>query len=293
MKTATPAIAPRLQRGAGGLRTTGIESARREPDTGSVGGLLHDDTRFLSRWELTFDGQPLSLLRSEGVDYYSAAFFLANPDLRDLRANSIAVRRYRFVGNGMLEQIGAYNATPEPVGFELRLAAGADFADLFEVKSEVRDRSASISRTRGDEPPSLTFGYAADPFRAETIVEVVRSRVFDSASRELVDEPQPTWEDDDVVWRVELAPRQILLALVRVRLRLNGEELEPMHADFGEQQEHSEGALTRWLASVPRFECDSALLKSVVDQSVLDLAALRVAESFGGESYVLPAAGLP
>ena len=31
----------------------------------SVGGLVHEDTRFVSRWELTLDGHPLSLLRSD------------------------------------------------------------------------------------------------------------------------------------------------------------------------------------------------------------------------------------
>ncbi len=40
---------------------------------GSVGGLVHDDTRFLNRWEVSLEGLPLSLLKSRAVDYYSAA----------------------------------------------------------------------------------------------------------------------------------------------------------------------------------------------------------------------------
>src|SRR4029453_4038224 len=56
---------------------------------GSIGGLLHDDTRFLSTWVLTLNREPLSLLKSRVVDYYSAAFFLTNPDLRDIRANTL------------------------------------------------------------------------------------------------------------------------------------------------------------------------------------------------------------
>src|SRR5204863_7213269 len=39
---------------------------------GSIGGLLHDDTRFVSGWRLTIGDRPLSLLKSRSVDYYSA-----------------------------------------------------------------------------------------------------------------------------------------------------------------------------------------------------------------------------
>ena len=63
---------------------------------GSVGGLVHEDTRFLSRWELRLDGAPLSLLKSEPVDYDSAAFFLTKatpiclgPALMGIRARSL------------------------------------------------------------------------------------------------------------------------------------------------------------------------------------------------------------
>src|SRR5204863_6732505 len=59
------------------------------------------------------------------------------------------------------------------------------------------------------------------------------------------------------------------------------------------QQQHAEGALTSWLDEVPRFRCDHSNLKGVFDQSIVDLAALRIAGELGEESYVLPAAGLP
>src|SRR5262245_65872578 len=108
----------------------------------SLGGFVHDDTRLLSRWELTLNGRPLSLLKSGTVDYYSAAFFVTNPELPGLRANCLTGRRLRFVGSGVLEQIGFANSTAEPIRLELRLACGADFADLFEIKAAVRDRSA-------------------------------------------------------------------------------------------------------------------------------------------------------
>ena len=62
---------------------------------GSIGGLIHNDTRFLNRWELMINGKHLLVLGSDTVDHYSAAFFLTNPELPGLRANSVGVRRQR------------------------------------------------------------------------------------------------------------------------------------------------------------------------------------------------------
>ena len=261
---------------------------------GSTGGLVHDDTRFLSCWELTLGGSPLSPLKSGAVDHYSAAFFLTNPDLPGLRANTLTVRRLRFVGGGLHEQIAVYNPTPAPVRFELKLSVGADFADLFEVKSAVRDRSTHIDVEIEATEGSLRFRYEVPGFLAETGVRVARSRIAEGidGTGPSVGAP-PRVDGGALVWEVELGPRRLLDALVRVTVRRDERALVPMHDGFGEDQQLSEGALTRWLAEVPRFRSESGLLKSVLDRSVLDLAALRIEGEVRGERYVLPAAGLP
>ncbi|MBI3648092.1 MAG: amylo-alpha-1,6-glucosidase [Actinobacteria bacterium] len=261
---------------------------------GSVGGLLHDDTRFVSCWRLTVDGRTLSLLKSRVVDYYSAAFFLTNPDLPGIRANSLSVRRFRFVGGGLHEQIAVYNASSQPVRFRLRLEAGADFADLFEVKSTVRDRSADIDVEHDAGHPNLHFHYEREGFLAETDVHAARSRVAPGLAAAGEGEPvAPRIEGDSFVWDLELPSRHTFITVLRVTVRTSEKVLEPMHAEFGEQQQHAEGALTSWLQEVPRFRCEDPLLRSVIDKSIVDLAALRIAGKLDGEPYVLPAAGLP
>ena len=72
-------------------RTFMVSDALGDVPPKSVGGLVHEDTRFLSRWELTLGGQSLSLLKSAHVDYDSAEFFLTNGDLPGLRANTVAL----------------------------------------------------------------------------------------------------------------------------------------------------------------------------------------------------------
>jgi glycogen debranching enzyme len=274
-------------------RTFMLSDARGDVPPGSIGGLLHDDTRFVGRWELRLNGRPLSVLKSRVVDYYSAAFYVTNPDLPGLRANTISARRFRFVGDGLLEQIALVNAAFEPVQLELRLSCGTDFADLFEVKSFVRDRGEHIEVTQDPDGTALRFSYEAPGFRAASRVCVVRSRVLDVTLTQELRAAPSRLDGADIVWDLELAPREIFGALVRVELDHNGVALEPMHGDFGEQQQASEGALTSWLDATPKFESDNAVLKAVFDKSIVDLAALRIEGELEGQPYVLPAAGLP
>jgi glycogen debranching enzyme len=284
--------------------------SRGDVPTGSVGGLLHDDTRFISKWELTLNGQPLSLLKSQVVDYYSAAFFLTNPDLAGIRANTLTVRRFRFVGGGLHEQIIVANAFTEPVRFELRLSAGADYADLFEVKSRVRDRNANIGTAHDADKGGLQFHYEVPGFVATTSVQTLRSGILDQSAfsevagrledadaqtiQRLPITPAPARvEGNDLVWDLQLGPREFFGVGLRVTLRVNEDRLEPVHDTFGEERQRAGGALTTWLEQAPQFDSDNHILKRVLDKSVLDLAALRVAGQYGGEPFVLPAAGLP
>jgi hypothetical protein len=233
-------------------RTFMYSDSRGDVPAGSIGGLLHDDTRFVSRWELTIEGEPLSVLKSQVVDYYSAAFFLTNPDLPGLRANTLSVRRLRFVGNGFFEQIGVVNAGTMPARFELRLDVGADYADLFEVKSRVRDRSASIETRHDREAGRLQFGYGAPGFAAETDLRILRSGTLDpdalgevlggeldaQAVRRLPLVPvPPSVEGNALVWRLELSPREFWGAELGVAVRVNERVLEPVHSSFGEERE--------------------------------------------------------
>ncbi len=272
-------------------RTFMFSDARGDVPPGSIGGLVHDDTRLLSRWELKLNGRPLSLLKSGTVDYYSAAFFVANQELPGLRANCLAGRRLRFVGNGVLEQIELTNPMPEPIRFELRLVCGADFADLFEIRASVRDRRTNIITKHGRR--LLQFHYEVPGFLAETTVNVDRSQIVEGVAGRLVHKLPPRIEGNEVIWEVELPPRHRFVTLLKVSMRLNYEMLEPVYRGFGEPQEPVEGPLTDWLERVPRFESDNVLLESVFNQSVVDLAALRITGELLGESYVLPAAGLP
>jgi glycogen debranching enzyme len=250
---------------------------------GSIGGLVHDDTRFLNRWELTINGTPLLVLGSEMVDPYSGAFFLTNPDLPGLMANTVGVRRQRFVGDGLHERIDVESFADKPVSIELRLAVGTDFADLFEIKDVVRDRSAQIIRSHAPDGSRLEFLYRNGPFEASAEVEV-----DPSASRV---------EGDDLVWDVRLERGREWRCELNVPLHFGPVDVLPAHRQFGEVfhggSEDGEDTAAGWGVAVPALHTDFDLLRDVANMSVRGLLALRIEKCIRGQQVVLPAAGSP
>lgn len=251
--------------------------------SGSVGGLVHYDTRHLGTWVLTVEGERPSLLRSHTVDYYSAAFFLTNPVVPGLTDHAVSIRRLRFLGAGMREKITIHSYVEQPVSFELRLQAGTDFADLFEIKAEVRDRSESITLNAAPDGGSLTFGYRNEydddhSFQADT-------RISTSTPARI--------EGTDLVWDVDLPGRGSWRTVLTVEVATDGDWETPSHEDFGEAPPLADDPLTRWLDHMPRYRIPSRLVSEVLRQSGEDLTALRMTGTIMGQEFTLPAAGLP
>ncbi|MBM0257060.1 glycogen debranching N-terminal domain-containing protein [Micromonospora sp. 4G55] len=247
---------------------------------GSIGGLVHLDTRLLSGWVLTINGGRMLVLRSQTLQHYSAQFVLTNPELPGLPPDSLGVRRMRYIGDGFRERIELVSFRTEPVRLEIRLAVAADFADLFEVKSGVRDRSEQISRTHNSGGTALTFSYANGDFTAQTSV-----RTSPPANR---------IEGDDLVWELDLAPRQIWQLDLHVPLPPGLGVVEPVKGDISEViHGRVDDPLRRWLSDRALTRSDNLVLERVLRQSRDDLGALRLDLEIKGQRVMLPGAGLP
>src|SRR5207245_11159278 len=72
-------------------------------------GLFFRDTRFLSRWRLSLEGQPLALLSTDDIDYFSAQFFLYPPTGTIYQNPVLSVIRRRSVGDGVHEDVLVLN----------------------------------------------------------------------------------------------------------------------------------------------------------------------------------------
>src|SRR3954451_848924 len=104
-----------------------IEASRTDPT-----GLFSFDTRFLSKWVLTIDGQRLNPLSVDDLQYFESRFFLV-PGTGTVYVDSkLSVLRHRSVGGGFQEELTILNHADKAADLTVRLEAGCDFADLFE-----------------------------------------------------------------------------------------------------------------------------------------------------------------
>ena len=121
-----------------------IEASRTDPT-----GLFSFDTRFLSRWVLTIDGQRLNPLSVDDLQYFDARFFLV-PGTGTVYVDAkLSVIRRRAVGGGFHEQLTIFNHDHEPVDVTVRIEAASDFADLFEVKDALEKKGSYSDPGRG------------------------------------------------------------------------------------------------------------------------------------------------
>src|SRR5687768_13331027 len=97
-------------------------------------GVFFEDTRILSRWNLTVDGEPLEPLAAKTKEPYRALFVCRVPRSDGYADSPLIVERLREVGAGILEQITVRNYGPAPAECVVSFKVEVDFADLFEVK---------------------------------------------------------------------------------------------------------------------------------------------------------------
>jgi glycogen debranching enzyme len=258
--------------------TFAISDAVGDMPEGVVAGLFHRDTRHLNRWELTVGGARPVVLTGTAVDYYSASFTLTNPELPDLPAQSLSIRRFRLVGNGMRESLTVENNLSRPIRVQLRLSCGADFADLFEVKGRIKQKEGSYAVAGSTDSSTISFHYENGPFRVGTWIRST--------------EPAQV-EGNDLIWDCDMQARGSWTTGVRVSLSEEESKREPSHGEFVASSRMADLVFEKWQAEVPDIEADVDLVDHLFRQSLVDLAGLRLTESFGGYEASLPAAGLP
>src|SRR5437867_2448549 len=108
-------------------------------------GLFHMDTRFLSRWRLTVNGVEPKVLSTDDIQYFQAVFFLVISTGTVYVDSKLSVIRTRSVGGGFHEDLVLLNHGTEAVDLDIRIDAGSDFADLFEVKDKLAKKGKAYS----------------------------------------------------------------------------------------------------------------------------------------------------
>jgi glycogen debranching enzyme len=238
-------------------------------------GLFSFDTRFLSRWVLTIDGERLNALSVDDLQYYETRFFLVPGTGTVYIDAKLSVIRQRYVANGFHEDITILNHSDKTVDLVVRLDAGCDFADLFEVKDALKKKGRYSSRTTGGR---LVLGYDRGPFSRATEISATA---------------RPSVDAEGLTFRVRIpADGEWTTAIDVITALLGGGQAPKEGLDPARERRRMERNLDKWLQQAPSLECDSDELKVTYRRSLVDLAALRFSPPIAG-GRALPAAGLP
>jgi glycogen debranching enzyme len=237
-------------------------------------GFFYRDMRFLSRWLLTANGQRLDLLSTAEIAYFTTKFFLVPPAGTVSGHADVSIIRNRMIGEGFHEDVTVINHDSEPLEVEVRLEAGADFADIFEVKDALEKNGEGYRRI---DEGTLVLGYRRDDFVRETRVSASQSCDLDEEgfTFRLALEPREEWNTCIVVQPVVDSPAE-------VKYRHHDNEAKP---NIGM-------SLEEFLESAPRLTSDWDPLEHIYERSLIDLAALRFTSVLFPED-AMPAAGLP
>jgi glycogen debranching enzyme len=250
-----------------------------------VMGFFADDTRFLSRWILTINGQRPLRLSSDKVEYFSAAFFLRNPIAGGLEQDVLSIGRDRFIGDAMQEHIVVVNHAQHPVEFELALEVGTDFADIFAVK----EHDFALGHPDSASPlPGLAAG-EFDPEGNQFVFVDGPKRL----TQVLLSQPGEV-NGSSVRYSIALEPREDWRLRADVIPSADGVRLAVAQAErkFGDELSRVRSSLSAWHLSVPHLRASWEQLSGTFAQSVADLASLRMDEDPRVPGQ-LPAAGMP
>jgi glycogen debranching enzyme len=243
---------------------------------GSVHGLFFRDTRILSRWEVRVDGHPVQPLLVEQHDPFSA-LFVGRTAPRPGRADStVLLRRHRYIGDGMREDLVLENLSAEAVGCTVIVLVDADFADLFEVKENRVAASTGRVATQ-----------ATDSFRAEYRWMGHSRGVRVSA------EPEPEYLPNVLSFEAVIPARGRWSACLQVQAVVDEVGVVGRHL-CGEPlgQSRPDQVLTAWRQQIPILTGSRPGLRATLSRSQEDLGVLRIFDPEHPERVAV-AAGAP
>ncbi len=251
-------------------------------------GLFFRDTRLLSAWTITMNGQGPQLLSSASTSHFAAQAVLVNPDLPTdagtILGGSISLTLSRLLGlDGLRETLTLRNHNRVPVRLLLAIDLRCDFADIFDVKSHRIISRGDTSSTWSAADGRLETIHTNGPFRRGLSIAPA-----DGA-------PPPVLRDGLLCFTAELAPQGAWTGDLVYRA-INGAAPasgEPLAAFADRAQSPQAAALADWRAQALVLQTPHAGLQQLYDRSLDDLAALRLPIEGTDLHEFVPAAGIP
>ncbi|MDQ1594915.1 MAG: hypothetical protein QOH40_1471, partial [Arthrobacter pascens] len=239
-------------------------------------GVFHEDTRILSRWSLSVNGQPLEPLTAATKEPYRALFIGRVPRSDGYADSPLIVERMREVGAGIREEITIRNYSADEAECVVSLSVESDFADLFEVKeARVQRRWEETREPDGD---SLAIRAVWQDVRKSVIVKADGADIA----------------PDALTYRTVVPPHGQWSTLLSVVPAVDGTAapsasfVRPAAGELSPSDRRRE----EWVAKIPKLHMGNRSIERTLRRSYDDLGALRIEDPAHPERIVV-AAGAP
>ena len=237
-------------------------------------GLYKGDTRYLSAYDLSFDGIRPTVLLSSAELGYSSEHHLTNPamataDDRLIPKETLEITRQRLISGSMLETIQVTNYNIAPVTIRTRIDFGADFLDIFEFRGEVRPRRGTVSEPEVGQDRVVFIYEGLDGVRRRTVIKFSPS-------------PDQIWANG-AVFVLSLRHRES--TTITVTVSTDGNSLV---GSFAREFERLASTHRDWINSCTQVFTNNQSANTILQRSLNDIRMLMVED---GGSFV--AAGTP
>ncbi len=247
-------------------------------------GVFANDTRFVSYYAISANGQPWVRLNSSVTAYYAARIYLTNPAL-DTEDGTIAQGSLGFIisraaAESIHEDLDITNYSLKAVRFNLEIALRSDFADIFEVKAHKFVRRGHIVSRWDEESSSLHTTYTNRDFH----------RCFTYQARDYTSPPQ--YANGRITFEVELEAGASWHTCCYYIL-VEGDRTRTPTSECYQRSSDTEQLQQQWLDCATKVTTANEDVYRLYHQSIEDMGALRLYDHNFDEDVWLPAAGVP
>lgn len=243
-------------------------------------GLFADDTRWLSKWDMSLGGLSLLPLNRNVDEGFAAHFVYANRAFPGAVEQSIKVDRELVLNDAFIERVTITNYSQKAVETELAVVVGCDFADMFEVRGANRPQRGTLRRPilRGNR---LTLGYVGlDNVLRETSILVRTNKQIAPIG----------FDDRTLRLPLTLKPGEPTSVEFVVRARVNGKfDIARTPRSFEREIASARKAYSNFVATTGSVSTDNAQFNAIFARALRDIYILRQ-ESPRGNAI---AAGVP
>ncbi|MDQ3870440.1 MAG: hypothetical protein M3301_02345 [Chloroflexota bacterium] len=247
---------------------------------GGMQGFFVDNTRLLSRFEVSLDGERLKAFAASPVRGDGFLSYADVPRRADLPEHSVFLETSHFVGEGLRSElcVVSYAWQTGTINAELAVDLAADFADHEETRTGDRQQDGPIESDWDPDLGELTFRYCHPRLERAVAIRVERA-------------PSPVRLDDGrLVVRVELRPHVPVELVLSTEPILDGRRTRVEPRTFASVVTPLATVRRRLRHEAPQLTTTNATVARAWETAIEDLASLPLGLD---DAPATPIAGLP